>query len=62
MNATAKCKKCGRDLKIQGVAFAGEDYLKTAHSIGSATEERCSHCSYIATYDVKELVWNDNNL
>ena len=56
MNATAKCKKCGRDFKIQGVAFAGEDYLKTAHSTESTTEERCSHCSYIATYDVKELV------
>ena len=56
MNVTAKCKKCGRDFKIQGVAFAGKDNLKTAHSTGSTTEERCYHCSYIATYNVKELL------
>lgn len=54
--------KNARDFKIQGVAFAEEDYLKTAHSTGSTTEERCTHCSYIATYDVKELVWQDNSL
>lgn len=55
MNARAKCKKCGRDFKIQGIAFAEEDYLKTAQSTGSTTEERCSNCGYIATYDIKEL-------
>ncbi len=56
MNATVKCKKCRRDFSIQGTAFTSEDYLKTAHSTGSKTEERCSHCSYISTYDMKELV------
>jgi DNA-directed RNA polymerase subunit RPC12/RpoP len=55
MNARAKCKKCGRDFKIQGIAFAKEDYL-TAQSTDSTTEERCSNCGYIATYDIKELV------
>jgi hypothetical protein len=59
MNATAKCRKCERDFRIQGVAFAEEDYLKTANSQGSTTEERCSNCGYIATYDIKDLVWND---
>ena len=58
MNAIAKCKKCGRDFRIQGVAFAEEDYLKTAKSTGSTTEERCSNCGYIATYNTEELVWN----
>jgi DNA-directed RNA polymerase subunit RPC12/RpoP len=55
MNAIAKCKKCGRDFNIQGNAFAPEDYLKTKHSTGANTEERCSHCGYIATYRVNEL-------
>lgn len=58
MNATVKCKKCGRDFRIQETAFISEDYLKTAHSTGSKTEEKCSHCSYISTYDMKELVWD----
>ena len=56
MNVRAKCKKCGRDFKIQGIAFAEENYLKTAQSTGSTTEERSSNCGYIATYDIKELV------
>jgi len=59
MNATTKCKKCGRDFRIQGIVFAEEEDLKTARSQGSTTEERCSNCGYIATYDVKELVWNN---
>ncbi|CAN5675017.1 hypothetical protein BH23THE1_BH23THE1_35230 [soil metagenome] len=58
----AKCKKCGRDFKIQGVAFAEEDYLKTAQSTGSKTEERCSNCGYIAIYDLKELVKDNKYL
>jgi hypothetical protein len=47
MNATAKCKKCRRDFKIQGVAFAEEDYLKTSQSTGSTTEERCLNCGIL---------------
>ena len=30
------------DFQIQGVAFAEEDYLKTAQSTGSTTEKICS--------------------
>ncbi|VFJ14332.1 hypothetical protein [Candidatus Nitrosocosmicus franklandus] len=59
MNAVAKCKKCGRDFHIQGNAYAEEDYLKTKHSTGENTEEKCSHCGYIATYRVEELLWNN---
>ena len=58
MNAIVKCRKCNRDFKIQGTAFAEEDYLKTSHSTGTNTEERCVHCGYIATYEAKELVWD----
>lgn len=59
MNAVAKCKKCGRDFNIQGNVFAAEDYLKTSHSTGTNTEEKCAHCGYIATYKVDEL-FGDN--
>lgn len=58
MDAIAKCKKCGRDFNIQGNVFEEEDYLKTSHSTGANTEEKCSHCGYIATYRVEELMWD----
>ena len=47
MNAAVKCKKCGRNFNIQGVAFAEEDYLKTSQSTGSTTEERCLNCGIL---------------
>jgi hypothetical protein len=56
MNAKTKCKKCGREFQIEGTAFKGEEYLKTANSTGFNTEERCSHCGYIATYGITDLV------
>jgi hypothetical protein len=59
MPAMAKCKKCQREFQIQGIAFSNNDNLKTAHSKGSGTEERCSHCSYITTYSMNELFWKD---
>jgi hypothetical protein len=59
MPVIATCKKCGRDFQIQGIAFSNNDDFKTAHSTGSKTEERCSHCSYISTYSVNELLWKD---
>jgi hypothetical protein len=59
MPVIAKCKKCGRDFQIQGIAFSNNDDFKTAHSKGSKTEERCSHCSYITTYSMNELLWKD---
>lgn len=59
MNAIAKCKKCGRDFNVQGNAFTDEDNLKTSHSTGSSTEEKCSHCGYFATYEIKELIWEN---
>ena len=62
MNAAVKCKKCGRNFNIQGVAFAEEDYLKTAKSTGSTTEERCTNCGYIDIYNIREVDWNKNNL
>jgi hypothetical protein len=43
MKEMAKCKKCGRDFRIQAVAFAEENYLKTVQSKGCTTEERCSN-------------------
>ena len=59
MNAVAKCKRCGRNFSIQGNAFAAEDYLKTSHSTGKDTEEKCAHCGYIATYTADELSWDN---
>ena len=44
------------DFQIQGVAFAEEDYLKTAQSTGSTTEKITLNCDYIAIYDLKELM------
>ena len=58
MNIIAKCKKCGREFQIQGLSFANNE-LKTAHTINNITEERCSHCSYITTYSMNELIRKD---
>ncbi len=55
----AKCKKCGRDFQIQGLTFTNDDNLKTAHTTDNVTEERCSHCSYITTYSINELIRKD---
>ena len=58
MNIIAKCKKCGREFQIQGMSFANNE-LKTAHTTSNTTEERCSHCSYITTYSMNELIRKD---
>lgn len=59
MPAKAKCKRCEREFKIQGTAFLNDDNLKTASTTDSTTEERCPNCGYIATYDMKELIWEN---
>jgi DNA-directed RNA polymerase subunit RPC12/RpoP len=59
MPIVAKCKSCGREFQIQGIAFANNDTLKTAHTTKNNTEERCSHCSYITTYSMNELIKKD---
>ncbi|MGD9533196.1 MAG: hypothetical protein AB7V56_05445 [Candidatus Nitrosocosmicus sp.] len=56
MNVKTKCKKCGREFQIDGTAFKSEEDFKTANSTGFNTEERCSHCGYIATYGFTDLV------
>ena len=56
MNAQTKCKKCGREFQIEGTAFKGDETFKTANSTGFKTEERCSHCGFIATYEIGDLV------
>jgi DNA-directed RNA polymerase subunit RPC12/RpoP len=58
MNIIAKCKKCGREFQIQGLSSANNE-LKTAHTTNNITEERCSHCSYITTYSMNELIRKD---
>jgi hypothetical protein len=55
MNAKTKCKKCGREFQIAGTVFKSEENFKTANSRGINTEERCSHCGYIATYGIADL-------
>ncbi len=57
MAGKVKCKSCGRDFVIQGVAFGDNDNLKTARSKGSTTEERCTNCAFIATYNADEIQW-----
>ncbi len=56
MPFVTNCKNCGREFQIQGLTFANDDKLKTAHTTDNVTEERCSHCSYIATYSINELL------
>jgi DNA-directed RNA polymerase subunit RPC12/RpoP len=59
MAAKAKCKRCERDFEIQGMAFLTDNGLKTANTTESTTEERCPNCGYIATYDTKEILWDN---
>jgi ribosomal protein L37E len=59
MPAKAKCKRCERDFEIQGNAFLSDSELKTANTTDFASEERCPNCGYIATYNMKELLWEN---
>ena len=46
------------EFQIQGISFANNE-LKTAHTTNNMTKERCSHCSYITTYSMNELIRKD---
>lgn len=59
MPAKAKCKRCERDFEIQGNAFLKDNDLKTANTTDSASEGRYPSCGYIATYDMKEILWEN---
>ena len=59
MPIVVECKSCGREFQIQGIAFANGANLKTAHTTNHITQERCSHCSYITTYSMNELIKKD---
>jgi len=46
------------EFQIQGISFANNE-LKTARSTNNITKECCSHCSYITTYSMNELIRKD---
>ena len=45
--------------EFQFMGYHANNELKTAHTINNMTKERCSHCSYITTYSMNELIRKD---
>ena len=54
MNGKAKCKKCGKELKV--------DSSKILTSNPPKYEGKCEHCKEISYYELHEISWEFENV